>query len=785
MPGKFIEEVKKAILSAASDYDRERLSAPVALIWTDHNREWEPVVEKLVKDHGMPIATFGSYDPEEFKGPAIYIRCLISHNLNGGSFGAADVSPDSGVSDESGIPGFPKEGTPVIYLPGYSKDVLRNPENCPEELMQLFELQYRGIVWSQKNNRDWTIPAFIKNILDIEIIMDKETRQAAINAVGALCDEDVTLIKNKAPLNASYFNSLIHPDTIKQLLLWMNSPKEEKERMGPEQWRPFCSICKSEYEFDPEKDTPVTAAEKLGSLKNNWHNVWSRFSENPDAYPAIPNLLRNAQRPQLCFYDDTWPQINDNHEKKVKTELLRLPELNRIEGIKLIRTLEHNHKIRREWIWTKTGDSPYACTLKYLAKLAETVSDNRFSGTIREQAERYTNEYFTADDAILKAIREAGKDKECLRITSAAIAAISKSWFNSLAESFQNEWITNPPEISKSGYKPEKGTVYLFVDGLRFDLANELKEIISKDHPETDLDFSYAALPTLTSTAKPAVMPIAGELVAGREFTPLTKTEAEANITALRRIMEENGIQVLSDSQTGDTEGSAWTDCGNIDHEGHDKQIELPQIIPAELERISKRVKELINAGWSEIKIVTDHGWVFMPGEMDKTELLPALTEVKKSRCARLRPDAKTNLPTAKWHWDRNATVVFAPGITCFDSGKVYEHGGLSPQEVIIPEITVKGREKAKTGLVKITELTWRGLRLKGKTEGCEGLSADIRTQPGDENSSLIDSVREISDEKISLLVLDDSLEGSEAFLVLMDSDNTVCYQKKITIGEE
>ncbi|MEG3054836.1 MAG: hypothetical protein RQM90_01190 [Methanoculleus sp.] len=60
------------------------------------------------------------------------------------------------------------------------------------------------------------------------------------------------------------------------------------------------------------------------------------------------------------------------------------------------------------------------------------------------------------------------------------------------------------------------------------------------------------------------------------------------------------------------------------------------------------------------------------------------------------------------WFWDRNVRVALAPGITCFEAGKEYEHGGLSPQEVVVPEIVVT-RGSLETRNLIIQAPTWRG----------------------------------------------------------------------------
>jgi hypothetical protein len=46
-------------------------------------------------------------------------------------------------------------------MPHVSRQTLRAVEECPDALKPLVELQYRGVVWTQKNGKDWTLEAFL------------------------------------------------------------------------------------------------------------------------------------------------------------------------------------------------------------------------------------------------------------------------------------------------------------------------------------------------------------------------------------------------------------------------------------------------------------------------------------------------------------------------------------------------------------------------------------------------------------------------------------------------
>ena len=54
----------------------------------------------------------------------------------------------------------------------------------------------------------------------------------------------------------------------------------------------------------------------------------------------------------------------------------------------------------------------------------------------------------------------------------------------------------------------------------------------------------------------------------------------------------------------------------------------------------------LLLAGWRKVRVVTDHGWLLMPGGLPKTDLPAFLTESRWTRCATLKSTAATHLPT-------------------------------------------------------------------------------------------------------------------------------------------
>ncbi|CCJ35866.1 hypothetical protein BN140_0943 [Methanoculleus bourgensis MS2] len=759
-----LDAIDDAIRAAIKNYDRGDAVPPAALLWPDPTGEWQPVATLLREERGLPIITLGDYAPDRRQGPAIYIRCLVEDTLPG--------------------TGLPDNETPVIYLPGHSRIELRNIGDCPEPLRPLAELQYRGAIWSHRNGRDWTVAGFLQAHLGIDTASDQETKESLRNTVGKLCSEPVRSIQTHQPLNAAYFATLIHPDYRKQILLWMNAPKEEKERIGAEEWPLFRYMCKTDYGFDPHTDGVATAAERLASQDQRWAQVWERYREYPQAYPNIPTLLRNARMPPLPMFKDSWPQINDAMEEALRQALLGLQSASHGEARQEIVRLEEEHGERRSWVWADLGESPLAFALQHLARLAELTGDFRFGGTITEQAERYAQEYWKADDAIVRALAQIERKEDRAAVT-AAVRTLARAWLEALATAFQEEWLASPPEQEKETWKPPQGEVLLFVDGLRMDLGRRLQEQLARAGCTCSLTHRLAALPSITETAKPAVMPIAGELAAGKNLTPATRTGAGAQISALRTLLKEQNIQVLGDNDDGDPEGRAWTECGNIDREGHDKGSELPVILDGELTTIERRIIDLLDAGWQQVRVVTDHGWLLLPGGLVKTELPPSLVAMKKGRCAELLPDSSVSLPTVPWFWNRTIRVALAPGITCFEAGKEYDHGGLSPQEVVVPDIVVTRGSPGARNLV-IQTPAWRGLRCYVTVKGAGGYTADIRLKPGDPKTSVTMDAKPIPPEgDVALVVPDDGLEGTDAMIVILDEHGNTTAQRQTTIGGE
>jgi hypothetical protein len=201
-------------LRKAAVYNREVQVAPACILWPDRDRQWEAAIPRLQVE--LPeLCVLGDYAPDKRTGPAIWLRCVVAGQVD-------DVS-------------LPAGQTPILYLPGVSRQNLRAVEECPDALKPLAELQYRGVIWSQINAKDWTIGAYLQSEqggLGLDVARDNETRHAMQLALYRLLDADIELLRGKR-LDSDYFNTLLTGgDPVRDLLQWLDQGDAVREARG-------------------------------------------------------------------------------------------------------------------------------------------------------------------------------------------------------------------------------------------------------------------------------------------------------------------------------------------------------------------------------------------------------------------------------------------------------------------------------------------------------------------------------------------------------------------------
>lgn len=742
----------------------EGVAAPMAILWPDPDRQWLSMIPQL-RTSLPQMYSLGDFDAERRTGPAIWLRCVIDRTING--------APSQGIC-------------PIVYLPGVSRQELRAGVDCPQRLQPLIELQYRGSTWHQKNGREWSVEAFVIVVLGLDLALDARTREAMLRALPRLADVEVSTLRGRR-LDADDFDGLAVGDTVRDLLRWMSNQKSFRANLDDAQWTSFCGLCKSTFQFSP-KDSDVTeAATLLASGGGKWDQVWSRFCEAPKLYSGIAAALRKVDHTLLTLERN--PAHNEKRENDLRksfTDLLSRPHA---EACARVLSLAKEHEQRRASVWAISGAAPLVVALEPLSRLASLASKTMSAATAEATAAEYADHGWRCDRALLDTLSSLAPPADHDLVAKVA-KALYESWADDSARQFQ-KMIGERKRVDEVKDAPDdSGTCILFVDGLRFDVGVMLHEKLESRGLVARRTHRITPLPTVTATGKPMTTPLYGSFKGSDEaadFNPFFVESGDVVIAPkLREAMRRRGIAVFDGEELSGPESDAsigWMEVGQLDTKGHDLGVEMVRHVDEELERITEQVSRLTELGW-RVKIVTDHGWLLLPGGLPKHQLPASLTETKWSRCATVKPGTLAEMQTFPWHWNPHVAIVSPPGIHAFKSGQAYAHGGISLQECVVPEILV--RRSVPLIIPTIEKLEWRGLRCRIVVKSATAdLRADVRTNRKDDKTTVANMIKDVRDGRADLLVDDDKHEGHAAFVVLLDGEGQVLDYRATTIGGE
>ncbi len=762
----------------AARYNAEAECAPHCILWTDRESQWQPIIpalQVLIPE----LLVFGAYDPEHRAGPAIWLRCALAGAV-------PELTPDV-------------QRPPIIYLPGVGRQDLRAVENCPDALKPLAELQYRGVIWSQLNAKDWTVLAFLmsgQGGLGLEVSSDRDSKAAMLLALSQVMQEPLSVLRDKR-LDATYFNTLLTGgDPVRDLLLWIDEPEAFRQARGEPEWAAFESVCRSTFAFQP-KDGALAAAGKLAQRSGAWEPIWQRYCEAPQRYPHIPAQIRRVSAPLFDMFADAatvggWPQWNETQENVLRADLSTLASLAPHQAREKVEKLEAEHSARRGLVWAELGEAPLARALEHLTLVARVTKAPITGGRVHDLQAEYARDGWRADDAVLRALEHARKPADFAAI-STAIRSLYLPWAEDSARYLQK---LAAEDRAPGGVSEKKPPPYvcgelcvMFVDGLRFDTGKRLAAELARGGLDVIEHPHWVALPSVTATGKAAVLPVAHQImgvVGSVDFEPSVADGGGAlSSHNLRKLLKDAGWAYLALNDVGAGHGQAWCEVGDIDSEGHSRGWKLALRVDAMLAEIADRIQALLAAGWRQVRVVTDHGWLLMPGGLPKSELPKALVDSKWGRCAAIKAGARAEERVFPWFWNPEQSFALADGISCYKRNEEYAHGGLSLQECLTLQLAVTRNAGGAPHAARISDVTWKGQRVVVAVEDdWASLVADIRSNAGDAKSSLVVAPKPFkANGTASLVVENEDLAGQQAVLVLLDDKNNLVAQQAVTIG--
>jgi hypothetical protein len=747
---------------------------PAAILWPDLDGQWRallPILTRVVPS----VFILGEYRPAERTGPAIWLKCIVDRMI--------------------AVKGLEGGAAPILYLPRVSRQELRSGGDCPVPLHPLIELQYRGTVWHQRNGREWTVEAFLTSEqgLGLDLAADLRTREAMLRSLPVLATIPVAQLKGRR-LEAEDFDRLSIGDPIRDLLEWMDDPDGFRAKCDSSRWETFLSVCHRDFAFDPEQEGVETAADSLLNTGGIWDSAWRRFSDAPRLYPKIPGLMRQVKPLTLLYDRSRLPQENEEQERRLREELTSAQSLPHEDACNRIVALEAVHRQRRGWVWAQLGESPLAMALEPLGRLADCALRPSGGATAADLVADHVGGGWRCDEAALKALAAAMPPAE-MTVVSGLVKSLYLPLVEKTARRLQELALQDPGGLRNlmQGGGVEADTCVLFADGLRFDLGASLKEVLEARGLKASLRHLLAPLPTVTASDKPLASPVhknCSGSAGGGDFTPLLTTSGQPATTArLRSEMARQGVELVDVenlSLATNTAQGGWAEVGRLDEMGHSLGIALARQVPLELESIAGAASRLLDSGWRRVQIVTDHGWMLVPGGLPKITLPASVVATRWARCALVQGESQVEVPVFPWHWNNDVRIAVPPGAGSFIAGAEYAHGGMSLQECVIPELVVERGTTAASA--KIAAIVWKGLRCRVTVEtNAAGAVVELRRnwrQP-DPAGTRIAAPKSPNDEGVASLAVErDELEGTAAMVVVVDGTGRVLTHQPTTIGE-
>lgn len=766
--GVTVREALLGALRASADFNSADVVAPVAVLWPDAERAWAGAVAALSRE--LTILSLGELDPERRQGPVPWLRIQLANHATGQS----------------------TREPVIVYLPGIGRKSVVDAAGSPEGLQPLAGVVVRSAVFGQRNGSDWTPWAFLSNEaqgLGLVVANTRETRAALNRSLPRLLDSRVADLRGRT-LDCTDFDRLLVDDPARQLLLWLDDPATYQATLESEgTWSGFASLAKKQYKVDLVRDGALKAAQLLGDREGKWAEVWNRFADAPHGYSGVVHALR-AGKPDgmmLALHPDSWPQDNEDAESAALAGVVGLVGQPVDQIRKQLGDLRKAHAHRLDTVWAKLGQTVAASLVERLAELAGMTASTGALPGVPGRAEHYATSGWRADRAFLSTLATLELGHPSATSVEKVAEALYRPWLEAMVASFQTDWVAAPPTGPAPGVSADEpaGTCVLFVDGLRFDVAADLSQVLTGRGLATDLGWGVAGVPTVTGTCKPSVSPVAPLLSGGPELSPTTSAGGPWNQESLKKLLAEEGWSHIPDDSVGVPTGRGWTEGGNIDRLGHNLGVKLAHQIPDQVRQLTMRISELLTAGWKRVVVVTDHGWLLLPSKLPKHHVPEHLTVVRKGRCARLSDAVAplTGVSLLPWRWDPGVQIALAPGIHAFEAGKAYEHGGLSPQESIVPRLVVTKPGDVKRSAITV-DYAWVGFSLKVEIPDVpEGCSVDIRGKANDSSTSLATAPKKVKGGKARLLV-DDVHQGLAGIIVIVGPDGSLLASSPTQIPE-
>jgi hypothetical protein len=768
-PKNVITELASRLREQAKRFNPSIETAPHAVLWTDDRRDWDGVLPNL-KSAIPELFSLGDFKPLERTGPGAWLRMVADGQAGG-------LQPGQ---------------VPIIYIPGVANGSLRTDLRAVKDdpqLAPIAELQYRGNFWRQDNGKDWTLRAFFESKrsgLGLSTKGDQQTLAALKQALPKLLTRSLYTLEGRL-IDMAFLDEVLNPNPADDVLRWLVEPAQLKKEKG-DAWHSFVASSRQRYGIDLNNGPLDAAALVLEARESDAaFALWQKFVLRPDEQAGLYDVFRAVPTPNLLADAERYPRENESDEAELAKEFRLLALLDSASAAAKLIALEGQHGHRRDSVWAGLGKVPLAQALLPLVTVAKAVLLPAVGGSVAHQAASWAATGWTVDAAAMSVLALA-QAADRMADVEPALVAVYRPWLQRSAEAFQHR-------VGAEGY-PQKavdqvpeGTVVLFVDGLRLDLARQLESTLQTSGLSVTLQHRFTSVPSVTSSGKVWCSPgyAAAQVAASATgFEPVLRlagSDGAYTAERLRRSIEAEGFTLVDAESPSIASGRGWAEfLDDIDSDGHKKGLRLAEEAPRHVAKLAKAVERLLSAGWQRVRVVTDHGWLLLPGGLPKVELHSKLAETTWARCAVVKEAAVgIDAITLPWSYGQEVRIALAPGIGAFRAGQVYDHGGLTLQECVVPMVDIVS-EPPVQGRPAIKKVTWNSRKTICTVHA---VFAGDSTVTLERLGSNVGEPGEVDADGLGKVVLDevDDLMG-EVVHVLLCRDGQKVAQEQLKFGE-
>ena len=306
---------------------------------------------------------------------------------------------------------------------------------------------------------------------------------------------------------------------------------------------------------------------------------------------------------------------------------------------------------------------------------------------------------------------------------------IARHFLTQLQKKAPDKKIIRQREIFEKYVKPSldrKKIAYIWVDALRYEMARELARLL-KDDFDVDLRPALAAIPTVTEIGMAALLPGAHEsakvisIGSGKLALEIDETVIKDRKDRVAFLKKHAGVEVfdtkldnlLPKPSKKVRESIAAAQLILVTSQEIDELCEQDNITQARrqmdgvLNDLRRGIRVLVDQGIEHIVLAADHGHIFgeelsedMKVDSPGGETVDLHRRVWVGHGGKA-DDAFLRVPLSALDMEGEFDLATPWTFACFrckGGAKAYFHGGLSPQELIVPVMALTPLAKAPTG---------------------------------------------------------------------------------------